>query len=99
MIRIYRYSMILAAAALALTACSTEEPRSQWQPERGRIYLQFPTGDEATVQGEEAGTGSESRVETADVFIYDGEQCLHYERLSIPQNGAPVPLSLSLIHI
>lgn len=93
MIRIYRYSMILAAAALALTACSTEEPRSQWQPERGRIYLQFPTGDEATVQGEEAGTGSESRVETADVFIYDGEQCLHYERLSIPQNGAPVPLS------
>lgn len=85
--------MILAAAALALTACSTEEPRSQWQPERGRIYLQFPTGDEATVQGEEAGTGSESRVETADVFIYDGEQCLHYERLSIPQNGAPVPLS------
>lgn len=92
MIRIYRYSMILAAAALALTACSTEEPRSQWQPERGRIYLQFPTGDEATVQGEEAGTGSESRVETADVFIYDGEQCLHYERLSIPQNGAPVPL-------
>lgn len=93
MIRIYRYSMILAAAALALTACSTEEPRSQWQPERGRIYLQFPTGNEATVQGEEAGTGSESRVETADVFIYDGEQCLHYERLSIPQNGAPVPLS------
>lgn len=93
MIRIYRYSMILAAAALALTACSTEEPRSQWQPERGRIYLQFPTGDEATIQGEEAGTGSESRVETADVFIYDGEQCLHYERLSIPQNGAPVPLS------
>lgn len=93
MIRIYRYSMILAAAALALTACSTEEPRSQWQPEHGRIYLQFPTGDEATVQGEEAGTGSESRVETADVFIYDGEQCLHYERLSIPQNGAPVPLS------
>lgn len=93
MIRIYRYSMILAAAALALTACSTEEPRSQWQPERGRIYLQFPTGDEATVQGEEAGTGSESRVETADVFIYDGEQCLHYERLSIPQNGSPVPLS------
>lgn len=92
MIRIYRYSMILAAAALALTACSTEEPRSQWQPERGRIYLQFPTGNEATVQGEEAGTGSESRVETADVFIYDGEQCLHYERLSIPQNGAPVPL-------
>lgn len=93
MIRIYRYSIILAAAALALTACSTEEPRSQWQPERGRIYLQFPTGNEATVQGEEAGTGSESRVETADVFIYDGEQCLHYERLSIPQNGAPVPLS------
>lgn len=93
MIRIYRYSMILAAAALALTACSTEEPRSQWLPERGRIYLQFPTGNEATVQGEEAGTGSESRVETADVFIYDGEQCLHYERLSIPQNGAPVPLS------
>lgn len=93
MIRIYRYSMILAAAALALTACSTEEPRSQWQPECGRIYLQFPTGNEATVQGEEAGTGSESRVETADVFIYDGEQCLHYERLSIPQNGAPVPLS------
>lgn len=85
--------MILAAAALALTACSTEEPRSQWQPEHGRIYLQFPTGDAAAVQGEEPGTDPESRVETADVFIYDGEQCLHYERLAIPQNGAPVPLS------
>lgn len=94
MIRIYRYATILAiAGSLALAACSTEEPQSQVRPADGRIYLQFPTDGSAEAANEGLGSDVESRVETADVFIYDGEQCLYYERLSIPENAAPVPLS------
>lgn len=94
MIRIYRYSTILAiAGSLALAACSTEEPQSQMRPADGRIYLQFQADGSAETANDGRSSDVESRVETADVFIYDGEQCLYYERLSIPENAAPVPLS------